>query len=93
MKKRIEMVGGRLTIEPAPGKGATVRAEIPFTQDKAKKITTSKQITVLPGKTVDDASITSQVKYALLSHTIVIAFLRVSMTLGARNCVLDDSGW
>jgi signal transduction histidine kinase len=37
MKERIEMVGGCLTIESAPGKGTTVRAEIPFTPEKAKK--------------------------------------------------------
>jgi two-component system sensor histidine kinase DegS len=37
MRERIEMVGGRLTIESAPGKGTTVRAEIPFTQEKTKK--------------------------------------------------------
>jgi two-component system sensor histidine kinase DegS len=30
MKERMEMVGGRLVIESAPGKGTTVRAEIPF---------------------------------------------------------------
>jgi signal transduction histidine kinase len=34
MKERVEMVGGRLTIESVPGKGTTVRAEIPFTKDK-----------------------------------------------------------
>jgi len=37
MKERIEMVGGSLTIESTPGKGTTVRAEIPFTQEKTKK--------------------------------------------------------
>jgi signal transduction histidine kinase len=37
MKERIEMVGGSLTIESAPGKGTTVRAEVPFTQEKEKK--------------------------------------------------------
>ena len=30
MRERIEMVGGNLTIESTPGKGTTVRAEIPF---------------------------------------------------------------
>jgi len=30
MRERIEMVGGRLTIESGPGVGTTVRAEIPF---------------------------------------------------------------
>ena len=37
MKERVEMVGGNLTIESLPGKGTTVRAEIPFNQEKAKK--------------------------------------------------------
>jgi signal transduction histidine kinase len=37
MKERIEMVGGSLTIESAPGKGTTVRAEVPFIQEKTKK--------------------------------------------------------
>jgi signal transduction histidine kinase len=37
MKERVEMVGGRLAIESAPGQGTTVRAEIPFNQEKAKK--------------------------------------------------------
>ncbi len=36
MRERIEMVGGRLTIESTPGKGTTVRAEIPFTPGKTK---------------------------------------------------------
>jgi two-component system sensor histidine kinase DegS len=30
MKERVEMVGGRLTIESAPGKGTTVRADVPL---------------------------------------------------------------
>ena len=30
MRERVEMVGGTLTIESTPGKGTTVRAEIPF---------------------------------------------------------------
>ncbi|MEO6993398.1 MAG: ATP-binding protein, partial [Lacunisphaera sp.] len=30
MKERIEMVGGKLTLESAPGRGTTVRTEIPF---------------------------------------------------------------
>ena len=34
MRERIEMVGGSLTIESAPGKGTTVRAEIPFNTKK-----------------------------------------------------------
>lgn len=35
MRERVEMVGGSLTIESAPGKGTTVRAEIPFNQEKS----------------------------------------------------------
>jgi signal transduction histidine kinase len=31
MRERVEMVGGRLRVESAPGKGTTIRAEIPFT--------------------------------------------------------------
>jgi two-component system sensor histidine kinase DegS len=38
MKERVEMVGGRLTIESVPGKGTTVRAEIPLEQEKLKKL-------------------------------------------------------
>lgn len=34
MKERIEMVGGKLAIESAPGRGTTVRAEIPFNRGK-----------------------------------------------------------
>ena|ERR1035437_1319739 len=34
MRERVEMVGGSLTIESPPGKGTTVRAEIPFTPEK-----------------------------------------------------------
>jgi signal transduction histidine kinase len=30
MRERVEMVGGTLTIESAPGQGTTVRAEVPF---------------------------------------------------------------
>ena len=37
MRERIEMVGGSLAIESTPGKGTTVRAEIPFTPEKTKK--------------------------------------------------------
>jgi two-component system sensor histidine kinase DegS len=37
MRERIEMVGGSLTIESAPGTGTTVRAEIPFPPEKTKK--------------------------------------------------------
>ncbi|MEO6569380.1 MAG: ATP-binding protein, partial [Opitutaceae bacterium] len=37
MKERIEMVGGILRIESAPGKGTTVCAEIPFERVKTTK--------------------------------------------------------
>jgi PAS domain S-box-containing protein len=37
MKERLEMVGGSLVIESAPGKGTTVRAEIPFARKKPKE--------------------------------------------------------
>jgi signal transduction histidine kinase len=37
MRERVEMVGGTLTIESAPGQGTTVRAEIPFNREKNKK--------------------------------------------------------
>ncbi len=37
MRERVEMVGGHLTIKSAPGMGTTVCAEIPFTQEKARK--------------------------------------------------------
>ena len=30
MRERVEMVGGRFTVESAPGKGTTIRAQIPF---------------------------------------------------------------
>lgn len=30
MRERVEMVGGRLTVESAPGRGTTIRAQIPF---------------------------------------------------------------
>lgn len=36
MRERVEMIGGRLIIESTPGKGTTVRAEIPFTPEKIK---------------------------------------------------------
>jgi signal transduction histidine kinase len=36
MKERVEMVGGRLAIDSAPGRGTTVRAEIPFKLEKEK---------------------------------------------------------
>jgi signal transduction histidine kinase len=34
MRERVEMVGGRLRVESAPGRGTTVRAEIPLTNGK-----------------------------------------------------------
>jgi signal transduction histidine kinase len=37
MRERVEMVDGRLAIDSVPGKGTTVRAEIPFTLEKIKK--------------------------------------------------------
>ena len=37
MRERIEMVGGSLAIESSPGKGTTVRAEIPFTKEGSTK--------------------------------------------------------
>jgi len=37
MKERVEMVGGSLAIDSKPGQGTTVRAEIPFNQEKDKK--------------------------------------------------------
>ncbi len=37
MKERIEMVGGKLAIDSAPGRGTTVRAEIPFDGQKGRK--------------------------------------------------------
>jgi signal transduction histidine kinase len=39
MRERVEMIGGRFTIESAPGKGTTIRAQIPLNKPKrvAKK--------------------------------------------------------
>ena len=37
MKERVEMVGGILVIDSMPGKGTTVRAEIPFEHGEGKK--------------------------------------------------------
>jgi signal transduction histidine kinase len=37
MKERVEMVGGTLAIQSTPAKGTTVRAEIPFNQEKKTK--------------------------------------------------------
>jgi len=33
IKERVEMVGGKFTVESAPGKGTTVHAQIPFEND------------------------------------------------------------
>jgi signal transduction histidine kinase len=33
MRERVEMVGGRFTVESAPGRGTTIRAQIPFKSD------------------------------------------------------------
>jgi signal transduction histidine kinase len=30
MRERVEMVGGRFSVESSPGNGTTIRAEIPF---------------------------------------------------------------
>jgi signal transduction histidine kinase len=37
MRERVEMVGGQLAIESAPGRGTVVRAELPFDFRKTKK--------------------------------------------------------
>lgn len=37
MQERVEMVGGQLTIESAPGRGTTVRADLPFKPVPGKK--------------------------------------------------------
>jgi signal transduction histidine kinase len=37
MRERIEMVGGSLMIESTPGRGTTVRAEIPFKLEESRK--------------------------------------------------------
>ena len=34
MRERVEMVGGRLRVESAPGQGTTIRVEIPFTNNR-----------------------------------------------------------
>jgi len=36
MRERVEMVGGSLRIESAPGKGTTIHAQIPATNGKGK---------------------------------------------------------
>jgi signal transduction histidine kinase len=37
MKERMEMVGGSLTIESTPGKGTTVRVQVPFSPEETLK--------------------------------------------------------
>jgi len=37
MRERLEMVGGKFSIESAPGHGTTVTARIPATTEGAKK--------------------------------------------------------
>ena len=32
MRERVEMVGGKFTVESAPGKGTTIQAQIPLRQ-------------------------------------------------------------
>ena len=36
MRERLEMVGGNITIQSTPGKGTTVRAQIPFSSNSAR---------------------------------------------------------
>jgi signal transduction histidine kinase len=36
MRERVEMVGGNFHVESAPGKGTTVRVQIPPTNGKGK---------------------------------------------------------
>ncbi len=36
MRERMEMVGGRFTIESSPGKGTTIRAQLPFSRNNRK---------------------------------------------------------
>jgi PAS domain S-box-containing protein len=36
MRERVEMVGGRFSVESAPGKGTTIRAAIPFAKGRQK---------------------------------------------------------
>ena len=37
MRERIEMIGGQLVIDSAPGKGTTIRAEIPFAKRRKSR--------------------------------------------------------
>ena len=34
MRERVEMVGGRFSVESGPGRGTTIRAQIPFKSDR-----------------------------------------------------------
>jgi len=36
MRERVEMIGGSLRIESAPGQGTTIHAEVPFTTDRTR---------------------------------------------------------
>jgi len=36
MRERVEMVSGNFAVESAPGKGTTIRAQIPFTSSSAR---------------------------------------------------------
>ncbi len=42
MRERIEMVGGNLSIESTPGQGTTIRAQIPFGTNPARKSRSSR---------------------------------------------------
>ncbi|MDB6023060.1 MAG: hypothetical protein JWQ04_2917 [Pedosphaera sp.] len=46
MRERIEMVGGTFCVESAPGKGTTVRVEIPFAHFKKIKLKKSGKVTL-----------------------------------------------
>jgi len=37
MRERVEMVGGKFSVESAPGEGTTIRAEIPFSDQTARR--------------------------------------------------------
>jgi signal transduction histidine kinase len=36
MRERLEMVGGKFTVESAPGKGTTILAQIPLSSARAR---------------------------------------------------------
>ncbi len=42
MRERVEMVGGNFSIESAPGQGTTIRAQIPFGTNPARKSRSSR---------------------------------------------------